>query len=109
MFDADGNPIYQEKLDANNNPVYDENGNVVYQSIVYSDPDESKMIAKVTVHLRQNTWNSFTASGWTGGSTVEVKESQYILLRFTNNGGASSGDKLPISFRTTNLLIRALS
>ena len=40
---------------------------------------------------------------------VEVKESQYILLRFINNSGKGTAEHSSVEFRVTNLLIRSVS
>ena len=109
MFDESGNPIYQEMLDGENNPIYDQDGNPIYQPIVYSDPDESFMVGKVTIHTQEGRWTSFTVNRWNTENTLTVKKSQYLLLRFMNNGGYATENTPPVSFRATNLLVRAFS
>lgn len=109
MFDGEGNPIYQEKVDGEGNPIYDENGNPVYQEIVYTDPDEQFLVADITTYLREGEWTSFIIDRWISGINLQVKNSQYLLLRFVNNGALNNGEKPSVAFRATNLLVRAFS
>ena len=109
MFDESGNPIYQEMLDGENNLMYDENGEPMYKPVVYSDPDESFMVGKLTTHTQAGRWTSFTVNRWNNENALAVKKSQYVLLRFINNGGLGTEKTPPVSFRTTNLLVRAFS
>jgi hypothetical protein len=107
MFDINGRPIFQEKLDDENNPIYDANGNPVYVANIYSDPSDSLIVAKATAHVTEGEWVSLIVDTWNGASELEIKESQYLLLRFVNNSGLNTGDQPTIDFRVTNLLIRA--
>ena len=109
MFDESGNPIYQELLDGENQPMYDENGEPIYKPIVYSDPDASCMVGKLTTHTQAGRWTSFTVNRWNNENALMVKKSQYLLLRFINNGGLATEKTPSVSFRTTNLLVRAFS
>lgn len=108
MFDADGSPIYQEKVDEYNNPLFDEFGNPIYVEKIYSDPLDSKIVGRTTASLKAETWSSFLIEKWASGKAVAVKKGQYLLMRFVNNSGLNEVDKTPVSFRTTNLLIRAI-
>ena len=95
-----GEPEYQQKQ---------ENGETVHEKIPYSDPDHSCMVADVTVQVKEGKWDSLMIDKWNGGNTLEIKADQYLLLRFINNSGASTGENVPVSFQVTNLLIRAVS
>ena len=87
-------PEYQQKLDE--------------EESVYSDPDESFMVGKLTTYTQQGRWTSFTVNRWNNENALTVKKKQYILLRFINNGGLATEKTPSVSFRTTNLLVRAL-
>ena len=102
-----GEPEFQQKFDENGRPILDGSGNFVYEKLVYSDPDESQKVAETSVFATQNQWVSLTASHWTVGQLLTVKESQYLLIRFANNCGVGKTENSPVSFRATNLLIRA--
>ena len=104
-----GDPEYQQKLDEEGNPMLDLNGEEIYEKVVYSDPDDSLLVANATAHVRNDAWVSMLVDSWNGKNTIEVKKSQYLLLRFINNGGASTGENPTVAFRVTNLLIRAVS
>ncbi|MBO5737229.1 MAG: hypothetical protein J6S04_05430, partial [Clostridia bacterium] len=103
-----GEPEYQPELDDEGNPKTDENGNTIYteEKIDYSDPS-GEPIATATVHGKDGEWVSLVVESWNSGSVVEIKESQYLLLRFINNGGLGADKANAVEFRVTNLLIRA--
>jgi hypothetical protein len=101
-----GEPEYQQKLDENKNPMFDENNQPIYERVEYSDPSENSLVGKTSVYLTNGAWDSLVMDNWNNGKTVQVSESQYLLLRFVNNGGANTGTSVP--FRVTNLLIRAV-
>lgn len=107
MFDIDGNPIYQEKLDGEGNPMYDEAGNLLYERIQYTDPEAADLVGTATVHLQKEEWNSVLVDTWDGIGAISVKKSQYILLRFMNNGAYNTGEPI-MAFKTTNLLLRSI-
>lgn len=103
-----GEPEYKPKLDGDK-PMYDESGKPIQELIEYSDPDNSLISAKATVNVKEKEWVPLLVDTWEVGNVVEVKESQYILLRFINNSGLNDGEQPCVSFRVTNLLIRAIS
>lgn len=111
MVDANGNPIYVQQKDENNEPMFDAEGNPIYEPILekinYSDPDDSLIVAKTTVHVKNNEWVSLLTENWNGKSSVQINDGQYLLLRFINNSGAYAGEDPLVEFRVTNLLIRA--
>lgn len=95
-----GEPEYQQKL---------ENGQTIYEKIDYSDPEDSLIVARTTVYLKNKDWVSFTVNSWHKGNTLEMKKGQFMLLRFVNNSGANTTGSPSVAFRVTNLLIRAVS
>ncbi len=95
-----GEPEYQQKEDGD--------GEMVDEKIEYSDPDDSKIVARASVQAKEGEWVSILVDEWNSGKRLEVKESQYLLLRFVNNCGISAEKDSLVSFRTTNLLIRAI-
>ena len=104
-----GDPEYQQKLDEDNNPMTDEKGEPIYERIAYSDPNDDLMVAKATMQVKTEKWDSLIVESWNDGDTVGIKAGQYLLLRFVNNSGVSTGENPPVEFRVTNLLIRAFS
>lgn len=104
-----GDPERKEKLDDEGNPVLDENGNPVYEEIEYSDPDEQYLVAKGTAHVNSSEWKSFMIERWNGQEDVLVKDSQYLVLKFVNNGGYKQESDPILSFKSTNMLVRAFS
>ena len=96
-----GDPEYQQKLD--------NNGETIYEKIEYSDPSDTFMVAKATMQVKTEEWDSLIVDNWSDENAVEIKSGQYLLLRFVNNSGASTGENPPVEFRVTNLLIRAFS
>jgi hypothetical protein len=105
-----GEPEFQPKLDGDT-PMKDEAGNLIYEKIEYSDPGAEKLVATTTLTLKGGTkWDSILVEEWGNNKTVlETNDSQYLLLRFVNNSGLNKGDKPAVSFRVTNLLVRAVS
>lgn len=101
-------PEYRQKFDGDT-PMYDEQGNPIQELIPYSDPDNSLISVKVTVNVKEKEWVPLMVDTWDVGNVVEVKDSQYILLRFINNSGLNDGEQPSVSFRVTNLLVRAIS
>ena len=87
MTDKDGNPIYK----------------------VYTDPAENLMVGKATTYLKDGKWVSLLIDTWNSGNVAQVTKSQYLLLRFMNNGGAGTAENPSVDFRVTNLLICAVS
>lgn len=94
-----GDPEYQEKQD--------ENGETIEEPIVYSDPSEQFIVAESVARVSDGEWTSIVIDRWNGNRTVEVKDGQFILLRFVNNGWERAEGQQVCSFRTTNLLVRA--
>ena len=103
-----GEPEFRPKLDDDDNPLYDDNNNPILEKIEYSDPHESLIVYNATISLTKDKWTSVVVDTWSKGDVVEVKDSQYLLLRFVNNSGASEEGDIPVAFRVTNLLIRAV-
>lgn len=104
-----GDPERQEKLDENGDPVLDEEGNPVLEPVVYDDPSQEKLIASESVYLNAEVWDSMLVDRFADANTLQVKDNQFILLKFVNNGGFKAEDDLSIPFKTTNLLVRAVS
>jgi hypothetical protein len=94
-----GDPEYQPKTG--------ENGETIYEKIEYSDPSDDLMVAKVTMQVKTGKWDSLIVNKWNSVNSLEIKDGQYLLLRFVNNSGANTGEKPSVAFRVTNLLIRA--
>jgi hypothetical protein len=102
-----GEPEYRQVFDDDGNPLY-ENNEPVYEKIKYSDPDDSLLVGKTNTHLKEGGWVACVMENWSSGDVVEIKESQYLLLRFVNNCAADT-DTISVAFRVTNLLIRTVS
>jgi hypothetical protein len=104
-----GDPEYHQELDEDGNPKTVENGNPIYteEKILYSDPSGDP-IATATAHVQEGEWVSLVVENWNSGNAVEIKESQYLLLRFVNNGALRADNTDVVEFRVTNLLIRAI-
>ena len=102
-----GEPEYRQIFDDDGNPLY-ENNEPVYEKIKYSDPDDSLLVGKTNIHLEEGGWVACVMENWSSGDVVEIKESQYLLLRFVNNCAADT-DTISVAFRVTNLLIRTVS
>lgn len=94
-----GEPEYQQKQ---------EYGGTVFEKIEYSDPSDTLLVAKATIQVQAGKWNSFIVDKWNGNNAIEIKDEQYLLLRFINNSGVSTSGNVPLEFRVTNLLIRAV-
>ena len=103
-----GEPEYQPKLDDDDKPMTDEFGNPILERIPYSDPSDSSLVGKATAQFIGGQWDSIMMEKWDKGNVAEIKESQYLLLRFVNNSGLNATG-VSVSFRVTNLLIRAVS
>ena len=107
MFEADGKtPLYEQEVDENGNLKKDEFGNPIFKRIKYSDPDDSLIVGKTTTNVKKGEWVSLMMEKWSSGKEIQIEESDYLLLRFINNSGASTKNE-PVNFRVTNLLIRA--
>lgn len=104
-----GDPERQKKLDENGDPVLDEEGNPILEPVVYDDPSQEKLVASENVYLNAEVWDSMLVDRFAGENTLQVKDKQFILLKFVNNGGFKAEDDLSIPFKTTNLLVRAVS
>jgi hypothetical protein len=104
-----GEPEYHQELDEDGNPKFDENGDPIYseEKIEYSDPSGDP-IATANVRVEGGEWVSFVVENWNNANAVEIKESQYLLLRFVNNGGLREDNADIVEFRVTNFLIRAI-
>ena len=94
-----GEPEYEQETN--------DKGETVDAKIEYSDPADSLMVAKATLQAKSGSWNSLLVNNWNSGNALEIKDGEYLLLRFVNNSGIGTG--APVSFRVTNLLIRAVS
>ena len=89
---------------------------------VYVYPSAESKIGEITVHLKDEKWNSFVLDDFKiGGKTqksVQIDENHYLLLHIKNNsfgekkqGGVDSQTELELpkaEITMTNLLIRAL-
>lgn len=112
-YDGQGNPVFVQEKDGDGNLVYNEDGSPKYVEIVYDDPPASEAVSSGEVDVKEGGWCSFTASQWTtaGGSakTLSVVSGEYMLVRFENNSGLGKKDgEEKVSFKTTNLMVRAL-
>ena len=103
-----GEPEFQQKHEGDE-PLYDENGKPIQELIEYSDPADDLIVAKTTIHVKEGEWVPLMVETWDVGDVAKIKESQYILLRFINNGGLNDGVNPSVAFRVTNLLIRAIA
>lgn len=103
-----GDPETQEKKDDEGNTVYDDQGNPVMETIVYDDPPETCLVTEQSVRLQENVWDSIVVESWKSGRSVSVKDGQYLLMKFINNSGARGVEELPVCFRVTNMLVRAM-
>lgn len=96
-----GEPEYQPKAG--------ENGETIQEKIEYSDPSDNLIVARATLQVKDGKWAPLIVDNFDKGNTLEMKKEQFLLLRFVNNSGANTTGKLPVQFRVTNLLIRAVS
>ena len=101
-------PEFQQKHEGDE-PLDDENGKPIQELIEYSDPADDLIVAKTTIHVKEGAWVPLMVETWDVGDVAKIKESQYILLRFINNGGLNDGVNPSVAFRVTNLLIRAIA
>lgn len=105
-------PKQKQKLDDNNEPVVDENGNPVFEDIIYDDlkKDDSKYFG--TVSLKQNKWGSFMVKltdKQNSKSGIKVEKEQYIVVKFENNSGLGFDEGYEKqSLKMTNVLVRAI-
>lgn len=112
--DGNGNPIFVQKKDADGNPLFREDGSPVYVEIAYDDPPAENAAGTGSVSLKAGQWVSFTVETWSVSKTqkedaIVAAAGEYLLLRFENNGGGGRiAGRSKVSFRTTNLLIRAV-
>ena len=104
-----GDPEYREVLDGDGKPLLDKDGKPILEPVLYDDPSADDMIAKANVYLDAGVWNSVLLEEFDGDDVVTVNESQYLLLKFVNNGGYKAEEDLVMPFRTTNLLVRAVA
>lgn len=96
-----GEPEYEQKSN--------ENGEAIDEKIDYSDPSDSLLVAKTTMQVKEGKWASLIVNDWNQEDVLEIKDGQYLLLRFVNNSGVNTTENLPVAFRVTNLLVRAFS
>ncbi len=80
----------------------------------FDEPTSDKAVAKLTLTLKANVWNSFTVTSWniggTRSDTVTVPENHCLLFKFENNcvGYDKDGkkqDATPAVFCMTAMLI----
>lgn len=88
----------------------DEEGN----KIEYDDPEESEIIANVSLSVKTEEWNSFSADEFlidgVNKSTINIESGKFILIRFNNNSYIGKENSLnKVSFKMTNMMIRSLT
>lgn len=91
-------------------PFEDGEGN----QIEYDDPEESEIIANVSLSVKTEEWNSFSADEFlidgVNKSTINIESGKFILIRFNNNSYIGKENSLnKISFKMTNMMIRSLT
>lgn len=91
-------------------PAEDEEGN----KIEYGDPDESTLIANVSLSVKNTEWNSFSAEEFLVGEenkkTINIESGKYILIRFNNNSYIGKENNInKVSIKMTNMMIRSLT
>ncbi len=97
--------------------IYDDDGNPIgEQPIVYDDPPVaySVLLGQTgTMKLEANKWLSFVLGDFQqraqADQCLHVVEDSLLYLRIENNSGFNVDTLDPISFRFTNLMIRAIS
>jgi hypothetical protein len=90
-------------------PLEDGEGN----QIEYDDPEESEIIANVSLSVKTEEWNSFSADEFlidgVNKSTINIESGKFILIRFNNNSYIGKENSLnKVSFKMTNMMIRSL-
>ena len=91
-------------------PLEDGEGN----QIEYDDPEESEIIANVSLSVKTEEWNSFSADEFlidgVNKNTINIESGKFILIRFNNNSYIGKENSLnKISFKMTNMMIRILT
>lgn len=91
-------------------PLEDGEGN----QIEYDDPEESEIIANVSLSVKTEEWNSFSADEFlidgVNKSTINIESGKFILIRFNNNSYIGKENSLnKVSFKMTNMMIRSLT
>ena len=91
-------------------PLEDGDGN----QIEYDDPEESEIIANVSLSVKTEEWNSFSADEFfidgVNKSAINIESGKFILIRFNNNSYIGKENSLnKVSFKMTNMMIRSLT
>ena len=91
-------------------PLEDGEGN----QIEYDDPEESEIIANVSLSVKTEEWNSFSADEFlidgVNKSTINIESGKFVLIRFNNNSYIGKENSLnKVSFKMTNMMIRSLT
>lgn len=91
-------------------PFEDGEGN----QIDYDDPEESEIIANISLSVKTEEWNSFSADEFlidgVNKSTINIESGKFILIRFNNNSYIGKENSLnKVSFKMTNMMIRSLT
>ena len=107
IFVVDSIPTNFREYD---DPLEDGEGN----QIEYDDPEESEIIANVTLSVKTEEWNSFSADEFlidgVNKSTINIESGKFILIRFNNNSYIGKENSLnKVSFKMTNMMIRSLT
>ena len=109
---AYSDPKQKQKLDEHNNPVVDENGDPVFEDIIYDDLSKDDSKYSGTASVKQDKWGSFMVKltdKQNAKSGIKVESGQYIVVKFENNSGTGFDEgyeKQPLIM--TNVLVRAI-
>ena len=91
-------------------PSEDEDG----APIEYGDPNESTLIANVSLSVKNSEWNSFSVEEFLvsgeNHKTINIESGKYIVIRFNNNSYIGKENNMnKISIKMTNMMIRSLT
>ena len=91
-------------------PLKDSEGN----EIEYGEPDESNLIANISLSVKSAYWESFSAEEFLVNGetkkTINIEKGKFILIRFNNNSYIGKENNMnKVSMKMTNMMIRSLT
>ena len=91
-------------------PLKDSEGN----EIEYGEPDESNLIANISLSVKSTYWESFSAEEFLVNGetkkTINIEKGKFILIRFNNNSYIGKENNMnKVSMKMTNMMIRSLT
>lgn len=111
-----GDMDYNYMVDEDGEFVLDEYGNKTFDydsPILYDDPSVENLVSSQSFYCAKDEWESFTIDNW---ETKEGREGsllvcagQYLLIKIDNNSGDNPQVENLVSFKMTNMLVRAFN